>query len=334
MEGVMWPIHGLSKARRIKFGPEQNQASWTYMKMLRESHRDMRVYNICPYIEVYPFGDGLYGLFNQNCDHMGDVWEYLIVGEEKALLVDTAFGIGDIRGLCNLLSGGKELIVVNTHIGPDHALGDVRFDRVYCHELEYSAIKSRVTPHSWDYLFDEKGDLIWLDYNHKDVPAFREFELIPVKNHHIWNLGGDQDIELIYTGGHATGHSMFLDRKYRRLFAGDVVCSDVISCGGGGNKYCTVETYYQELNKFCDRLDEFDYIFPGHFMVYLESNLFLDIRDALASVLKNPADCTCSWKSQGRDGNMYTTCQKHVRGFSVIQYNLEKGVYQRQHPEE
>ncbi|MBQ3705684.1 MAG: hypothetical protein II888_04445 [Clostridia bacterium] len=331
MNGVMWPMNTLSKAKRLVWGPEQNQASWAYMKMLRESNKNMRVYNICPYIEVYPFGDGLYGLFNQNCDGMGDVWEYLIVGSEKAMLIDTAFGIGDIKGLCDLISGGKELIVANTHIGPDHALGDVRFDPVYCHELEYANIKRRVQPHAWDYMFDEHGNNRWLQFDKKDLPEYKEFELIPVKNHHIWNLGGDHNIELIYTGAHATGHSMFLDRKYRRIFAGDVVCSDVINVGSGNDRYCTVETYHKALTELVERLDEFDYIFPGHFMVYLENNLFLDIKEALEKIMKDPLKCTYTTHGQDRQGNPKTTCYMQVRGFSVIQYDPYKGVFQSQH---
>ncbi len=43
---------------------------------------------------------------------------------EKALLIDTAFGLGDIKGLADYLSGGKELVVVNTRPHPDHGFGN------------------------------------------------------------------------------------------------------------------------------------------------------------------------------------------------------------------
>ncbi|MDO4343432.1 MAG: MBL fold metallo-hydrolase [Eubacteriales bacterium] len=335
MDGHMWPIHGLSKAKRILWGPEQNQLSWAYMKMLREESRCAKVYNVNPYVEVYQFEDNLYGLFNQNCDGMGDVWEYLIVGPEKAMLIDTAFGIGDIKGLCDELSGGKELIVVNTHIGPDHAFGNVRFDRVYCHELEYDSIKKRINPHAWDYMFDEDGKNIWLQFDKKDLPAYREYELIAVSNHHIFNLGEDYDVELIWMPGHAAGHSVFLDKKRRRLFAGDCVCSDVMGVGSGGRPgdekgiYCTLEAYRNELKKLCERLEEFDYIFPGHFMVYLENHVMRSILVTLEDILKNPDDFTYKTEQIDKEGRRRIQYYKLVPGFSVISYNRERGVYMK-----
>ena len=98
MEGRMWPIQGLSKAKRLKWGAPQNHVSWAFMKQLRERDRYVRVYDVCPYIEVYPFRENVYGLFNQNCDGAGDVWMYVVVGQEKAMVIDTGFGIGEGAG--------------------------------------------------------------------------------------------------------------------------------------------------------------------------------------------------------------------------------------------
>lgn len=334
MDGSMWPIEGQSKARRIRWGAPQNYVSWAYMKELREKDKTCRVYDVNPYIEVYRFRDNVYGLFNQNCDGAGDVWEYLIIGPEKAMLVDTAFGIGDIKGLCDEITGGMPLVVVNTHSGPDHCMGNVLFDRVYCHEYCVYNITHKCRPGAWDYLFDENGKNIWLDFDPKDVPEYRDYQLIPVKNHHIFNLGGDHDIEVVWLPGHDSGHCGFLDHKTRILFAGDVVCSDVIGCGSGGKpddpfrKYCTVEAYRNELSSLCMRLDEFDYIMPGHFMVNLEKGVLLNILEALNAIVADPYDYDYFQETMG--GATFTkrlSWYKHVKGFGVISYNLRKGVY-------
>ena len=337
MKGYMWPIHGHSVAKRLQWGDRQNHLSWAYMKMLREHSAWFEPNSINPYIEVYHPEDNLYGLFNQNCDWAGDVWEWLVVGPEKALLVDTGFGLGDTRGLAEHLAGGKELIVVNTHIGPDHAFGNVRFDRVYCHEYEEHKIREKLNPHSWDYLFDETGKCIWLEFDPKDLPVFRDYELIPCKNHTIFNLGGDYEVEMIWMPGHAEGHCVYLDRKRRRLFAGDVVCSDVINCGSGGRTpgvinhealYCTIEALYREMKALTARKDEFDYIFPGHFMFYLENHTLDKIVAAMEEILQDPSSFDYSVTKEGKDGLPRETCFKYVKGFgSVIAYNREKGVY-------
>ena len=95
----MTEINGLSKAKRLSwFGP-QNLVSYTYMKRLREHDDTRKVYDCDPYVEVYQFRDNLYGLFVPNCDGAGDVWQWLTIGPEKCLLVDTGFGLGHTKAL-------------------------------------------------------------------------------------------------------------------------------------------------------------------------------------------------------------------------------------------
>lgn len=331
MQGQMWEIKGASKAKRLKWGDPQNTISWAYMKELRENNRTRRVYAVNPYIEVYQFRDNLFGLFNQNCDWAWDVWQYLILGPEKAMLIDTAFGLGDIKGLVDELTGGMPLIVANTHVGPDHVLGNCLFDRVYCHEYEVENIRDKCHPGAWDYLFDENGNNIWLDFDRKDLPAYRDYELIGVPDHTVFNLGGDYDVEMIWTAGHQPGHVMYLDKKGKNLFAGDDVCSDVIGCGPGPipgrhhSEYANLTAYRDRLAKLCERMDEFDYIFPGHFMVNLENHLMADILDALNEIIADPEryDFKVAHDSGGEISYRY---HKYVRGFGTIAYSMN-GVY-------
>jgi len=328
----MWPINGASKAKRIKWGSAQNQISWAYMKMLREGNKTMKVYDINPYVEVYQFRENMYGLFNQNCDGAGDVWQYLIIGPKRAMLIDTAFGLGDQKGLVNKLTGGMPLIVVNTHLGPDHSFGNVLYDKVYCSEYEVENIKRRLKPGAWDYLFDENGNNIWLQFDRKDLPEYRDYELIGVPDGHIFNLGDDYDIELAWMGGHSAGMSMFIDKKGRTVFAGDDVCSDVIGCGSGPkeggfyNEYCNLTTYRDNLTRLVARMDEFDYIFPGHFMVNLENFLMLNILGTLNEIITDPTCYDYKIEHISSTGANRVRMHKFVKGFSTIAYS-ENGVY-------
>ena len=333
MQGQMWPINGASKAKRLKWGSPQNQISWAYMKLLRENNKTMKVYDINPYIEVYQFRDNLYGLFNQNCDGAGDVWQYLIIGPNKAMLIDTAFGLGDQKGLVDKITGGVPLIVVNTHLGPDHSFGNVLYDTVYCHEYEVENIKNRVKPGAWDYLFDEKGNNIWLQFDREDLPKYKEFKLIGVPDGYTFNLGGDYDIQLVWTAGHSAGHAMYIDKKGRSLFAGDDVCSDVIGCGSGprpggvNGQYCNLTTYRDCLAKLVKRLDEFDYIFPGHFMVNLENHLLINILETLNEIIADPESFAYQVeRAGGQGGAVNIRMHKFVRGFSTIAYT-KNGIY-------
>lgn len=184
----MWPIKSELKSRRIKFDSPQNQISWAFMKELREHNKTRKIYDIDPYVEVYQFRDNMYGLFQENCDGAGDFWMYLTIGPEKAMLIDTGFGLGDTKALVDQLTGNMPLIVVNTHDHYDHAYGNCRFDKVYCHEYLVPYIENQHA-NMWDYLFDDYGNNIWLEFDRKDLPAFKKYEIVGVPDGYTFNLG-------------------------------------------------------------------------------------------------------------------------------------------------
>ena len=50
----------------------------------------------------------------------------LIVGSERALLIDTGYGFGNVKGLIRSITD-KPLIIANTHGHVDHTCGNYQF---------------------------------------------------------------------------------------------------------------------------------------------------------------------------------------------------------------
>lgn len=287
------PIDSSLKSSRILWREPENPVRWAFEKLLREHDKTKRTYAVNPYAEVYQFRENIYGIYTHSLDGMGDPWMYLVVGPEKAMLIDTSFGLGDLKGLVKGLIGDKPYIVVNTHCAYDHSYGNTQFDKVYCHEYEAYNLKARMRPDIWDYLFDEKGNGIWACFDRNDLVAFKEYEVVGVPDGYIFNLGCDYDIELIFLPGHSNGHTVYLDKKNRILFAGDDACCGALSVGGGQKgspykRYATVEALYYELKKLIARRDEFDGIFPGHGPVDLGNIVLVSIMEACEAVLNDP----------------------------------------------
>lgn len=326
MANRMLPINGRSKAKRLVWGAPQNYISWAFMRELREHDKTCKMYDVNPYVEVYQFRENLYGLFNQNCDGAGDVWTWLIVGPEKCMLIDTAFGLGDTPALIREITGGKEVIVVNTHDHFDHAFGNCRFDRIYCHEKLVPLLEAQ-NAHMWDYLFDAEGNNRWLQFDRQDLPTYRPYEIIGVPDGYVFDLGGGYEVELLNSGGHGgPGAAMYLDKQNKILFPGDNICSDISGCGEVSYpiEECLMYQYYQCIRKLCDRIDEFDWIFPMHFMVNLDSYLLLDIRDTVGQILADPEhayDYQSVHKS-ANGGPDWVRLFKYVPGFTTIAYNV------------
>ncbi|MGI6071710.1 MAG: MBL fold metallo-hydrolase [Lachnospiraceae bacterium] len=258
---------------------------YVYLNEMRRHNKTKKIYPCNPYAEVFQFRDNLFCILTESLDGMGNPWCHLIVGPEKAMLIDTSFGLGDLKGVCDEITGGKELIVVNTHCHFDHAYGNFQFDTVYCHENEYPLIKERMNPHIWDYLFDENGEGIWAEFDKNDIVEFKEYNLIGVKDHHIFDLGGGYEVELIYFPGHSPGHSAFLDKRNHILFGGDQTCyGGPISL----KSFDGVVGMRDSLKGMLDRIDEIEAVFPGHAYLDMDPIILNDLYVACNKIIDNP----------------------------------------------
>lgn len=85
------------------------------------------------WFEVREFDDGVVGIGEPG--HSEDVKSYLVRGRDRALLVDTGTGIGDIRAVVESLTD-RSVLLVNSHGHWDHIGGDWRFDPVWIHRAE------------------------------------------------------------------------------------------------------------------------------------------------------------------------------------------------------
>lgn len=327
-----WFPNSGNKAKYLKTRPFSNYISWAMLKQMREHNDNRKIYDVNPYVEVFRFRENFYGLFTLNLDGAGDVWMYLIDGPEKAMLIDTAYGLGDIKALVDEITGGKELIVVNTHTGPDHCLGNFRFDTIYCHEYEAFSIRKKCSPDCFDYLFDENGNNIFVQFDKEDLPVYKDFELIPVEDGHLFNLGGDYEIELLWTAGHAAGHAMYLDKQNRILITGDCLIPATNSVGNGPRpqdpygKYSTIEAYYYQMKKVAERIAEYDYLFGGHYGVEFESNVIVDVVETAKKILDDPQSYDYKKEKRTADGKTRVIYCKEIPNFSCISYTM-RGVY-------
>ena len=177
------------------------------------------------------------------------------------------------------------------------------------------------------------GENIWLQFDKEDLPAFKPYEITGVPDGYTWDLGDGYEVELIHTGGHAAGHAAYLDKRNRILFTGDNICSDVSGCGAvgkpranGPHAECTLLTYYRDRVKFLvDRLDEYDYIFPSHFMINLESHLMEDVLETVEKILSDPESCDYKTETYGKERDSADVRYfKYIKGFSVIGYTYDK----------
>lgn len=82
-------------------------------------------------LPYYEFADGMFEIDEFDCASV-----FVIVGEERALVLDTGNGIGDLRWVIENRITDKPYDVVITHNHPDHIGGAGFFDEVWVHEAD------------------------------------------------------------------------------------------------------------------------------------------------------------------------------------------------------
>ena len=192
---------------------------------------------------------------------------YLVCGREKACLIDTAFGLRDLRELTGRLTR-LPVTVVNTHGHEDHTLGNQWFygngtGSVYMHPADrpmYEEITSGFaamldTP----WVKEQFGEFIRdLDPASVHFPPAKE-----IREGDVINLGG-KTLEIVEMPGHTAGSIILLDRQAKICYSGDAILEHVWMFL---EESLTPEIYLDSLRHARDviRKAGIERIFSGHY---------------------------------------------------------------------
>jgi glyoxylase-like metal-dependent hydrolase (beta-lactamase superfamily II) len=154
-------------------------------------------------------------------DEVGKTNMYLVKGSRKALLIDTGFGLADLKCEIGALVGDLPIIVVNTHAHADHNSGNNQFDEIFVGKWDEPASwkeldiagKERISAGFFTHL-EEKAILDWNPGSCKKNSPLADGDSI--------DLGGCR-FDVIETPGHSLGSICLFERTQGWLFTGDLV---------------------------------------------------------------------------------------------------------------
>ena len=174
------------------------------------------------YFSVLSIAENIFHIYEP-----GGVYTTLIVGNERAMLIDTGYGYGDLSGFIGTLTD-KPLDVVLTHGHTDHCGGNYQFPMVHMNladtptYLWYETTQKAMIvekfkrdrtaaglPPVWPKDFDEKH------YLEQHTHHFESLE-----DRQLFKLGGREE-EIIFMPGHTSGSVVIFDHQTGLLFSGD-----------------------------------------------------------------------------------------------------------------
>lgn len=186
----------------------------------------------------------------------GSQYMYLLEGEEKALLIDTGYGAGNLRAYAERLTD-KPLLVANTHFHPDHAGGNGEFEKVYVSK-------------DWEIDAPSVAALGATPFDLNMLPH-TDYEKCVVTTGDIIELGNRAIEVLEAKPAHCNSSLFFLDRSHKMLFVGDEFeAAQVLLFDNSKNPAAEYEVK-ERLDNFAENAkmlkalsDCYTYVLPNH----------------------------------------------------------------------
>lgn len=165
--------------------------------------------------QVKPLGDGIHVIQ----DIVG-VEMYLIEGNEKAILLDTGIGIGNVKEVVESITD-KPIEVYLTHGHVDHAGGIYHFHEAWMSKADIGLLnKHTTTEFRFDFASAYLPELKEIDDIAEAMVYHDNLCLHTISPGDVIELG-NREIQVVDLKGHTQGTIGFFDEKTKTLFAGD-----------------------------------------------------------------------------------------------------------------
>lgn len=184
---------------------------------------------VSDWFAIYKLPQNIYAIYEPH--HFQEVISFLIIGEEKALLLDTGMGFQSIKTEVEALTN-LPLIVVNTHTHFDHIGGNHEFDTV--HVFNEKTAEERLAigiPHVGEFTYELNTNFQPPAFHYKngEIPVdLNTFSTKPAnkvatfEDDHVFDLGGRQ-FEVVHTPGHSPDSIMLANHAEKILLTGDTI---------------------------------------------------------------------------------------------------------------
>lgn len=248
------------------------------------------------WFEVYKVTDNTYAIYEPF--QWQEAISYLLLGTEKALLVDTLQGIGDLKGVIDQLTD-LPVIVMNTHSHYDHVSSNYQFETIYGLDNPYTAENADGHTNA------EIGGSMTMDTIWKNLPEnfdiskyeSKAYEIDKfVSDGEIINIG-DREIQVVFTPGHSPDSVVLIDKKNRMMFTGDTFYPAPIYVYSETTSF---EDFFLTSQIMFGYRNDVDYLMPGHNETMQPVTYLDELRAATMAILNPNTPFT-----QGRNRRTY-----------------------------
>lgn len=264
--------------------PEAPAESHWYDALPRESWSEFEKVNVNNnWFEVYKLTNNTYAIYEPY--QWQEAISYLLLGSEKALLVDTLQGVGDLKSLIDQLTN-LPVIVMNTHSHYDHVSGNYQFETIYGLDTPYTAENTKGHSNA-DIGGSMTMDTIWKNLpTDFDISTYesKAFEIDKfMSDGEIIDIGG-REIQVVFTPGHSPDSVILIDKANRMMFTGDTFYPAPIYVYSDTTNF---EDFFMTSQIMFGFKNDVDFLMPGHNETMQPARYLNELRAATMAII-NP----------------------------------------------
>ncbi len=196
---------------------------------------------------------------------------YLVEGTERAALIDTGLGMGDIRATCETITD-LPVVVLQTHAHPDHAGGSHAFDQVRAHPRGIEKLQA-----GWSNMelrfdlqryFRERTLPEGISTDTFEIQGCKHVEALEHRG--VVDLG-ERQLDVFFTPGHSPDSVSFLDLERGLLFTGDSIVKGHIAVENAS-------AYRRSLDLLSRLANISEALYPAHGEIAISADFVGDVR--------------------------------------------------------
>ncbi len=224
---------------------------------------------------------------------VGSVHMYLIIGKDKTVLFDAAYGYGDVKAEIEKITD-KPLLPVLSHGHIDHGSGVFRFDEAWMNMKDLDLLRQQDS-------YEMKKTM--LEYRLHKLPQLEDE--IDQKEYYQGNIDhvvfhdlkesdqidlGDRVLRVYDLPGHTYGSIGLFDEKYGRLFTGDPITKHNIWNHMPYPDFVPPLKTLMATYKKAYAIRGLKEIYPAHNQYPCDKTLLLQLEDMIRDLLVNHAN--------------------------------------------
>lgn len=215
-------------------------------------------------------------------NHWEETHCYLLLGTNRAILIDTGLGISNIKNVVDKLTQ-LPISVITTHAHWDHIGGHDLFKDISIHTLEADWI-SKQFPLPLQIV---KSNLLKIpcqfpkSFNIENYRIYHGHPTTLLKDGDIIELGNRQ-LQILHTPGHSPGHICLYEWEKKYLYTGDLIYSGCLDA------FYPTTCPYNFMN-YVSKITNLPLkkLLPAHHSLNISTSLVIDIYNGFKEIYES-----------------------------------------------